>query len=77
MSAKQINSPLLTIPEAADYLRIKRTKLYNLVADGELFPVRIGDRVLFSRQELDRYIAARTAVRHSIEREPMAVGAGA
>lgn len=55
------NSPLLTKPEAADYLRISIRKLDYLVAAGDIAPTRIDGRVLFSRSELDRYIVSRTA----------------
>ena len=49
-------APLLTMVEAAELLRISRGKLYHLVWDGRLEPLRIGRRVLFTRVSLDRLI---------------------
>lgn len=40
---KLMESPLLlTIEESADRLRIKRSKLYQLVATGELKSIKVG-----------------------------------
>jgi excisionase family DNA binding protein len=47
---------LLTMVEAAELLRISRGKVYHLVWDGRLEPIRIGRRVLFTRASLDRLI---------------------
>lgn len=49
-------APPLTVVEAAELLRIIRGKLYHLVWDGRLEPLRIGRRVLFTRASFDRLI---------------------
>ena len=49
-------TPLLTIMEAAELLRISRGKLYHFIWSGRLEPVRIGRRVLFTRASLERLI---------------------
>jgi excisionase family DNA binding protein len=50
---------LLTIDEAAAALRLSSRTVKRLVARGELRPVRIGARTLFTERELRAYIAAR------------------
>lgn len=51
-----INPPLLTVKEAADYLRICRVTLYGML--DQLQTIRIGSRRLIYRDSLDRFIAA-------------------
>jgi len=47
----------LTVPEAAEELRIPRTRCYELIAAGELPAVRIGERsIRVNRQELERFL---------------------
>jgi len=48
--------PLLTVEEAADYLRCSRQRLYDLVSAARLKPGRDGKRLLFRRSVLDRYL---------------------
>jgi len=49
---------LLTIVEAADYLRLKERKLYELVAEGAIPCTKVTGRWLFPRAELDRWLAS-------------------
>jgi excisionase family DNA binding protein len=49
---------LLTSGEAADYLRLKERKLYELVATGAIPCTKVTGRWLFPRAELDRWIMA-------------------
>jgi excisionase family DNA binding protein len=49
---------LLTVPEAADRLRVSRRTLERLIAAREVRPVRIGRRVLVSEREVEVYLAA-------------------
>ncbi len=47
----------LTVPEAAVELRIPRTRCYELIAQGELPAVRIGERsIRVHREELERFL---------------------
>lgn len=46
----------LTSSEAADYLRLKERKLYELVANGAIPCTKVTGRWLFPRVELDRWI---------------------
>lgn len=59
----QPNAPLelLTTTEAADYLRIKERKLYELVADGAIPCTKVTGKWLFPRVDLDRWLLASMA----------------
>jgi excisionase family DNA binding protein len=47
----------LTVPEAAEELRIPRTRCYELIQRGELPAVRIGERsIRINRAELERFL---------------------
>ena len=51
------NHTWLTVPEAAQELRIPRTRCYELIAAGKLPAVRIGDRsIRVNRDELERFL---------------------
>lgn len=49
---------LLTTAEAADYLRLKERKLYELVAEGAVPCTKVTGKWLFPRAELDRWLDA-------------------
>jgi excisionase family DNA binding protein len=51
-------SPWLDASGAAEYLATTRGRLYDLVQLGKLSPRRDGRRLLFRRDDLDRYLAA-------------------
>jgi excisionase family DNA binding protein len=47
----------LTVPEAAEELRIPRTRCYELIQRGELPAVRIGERsIRVNRAEMERFL---------------------
>ncbi len=47
----------LTVPEAAEELRIPRTRAYDLIASGDLPAVRIGERsIRVNRKELEKFL---------------------
>lgn len=47
----------LTVPEAAEELRIPRNRCYDLIAVGDLPAVRIGERsIRVNRRELERFL---------------------
>jgi excisionase family DNA binding protein len=52
-------SPYLTVREAADYLRARPQRVYDLLSDGRLTRVKDGSRVLVARAELDAHLAGR------------------
>ena len=53
VSDGQGTSPVLTVDEAAVYLRISRGLAFAAVADGTLPSVRIGRRILVPRRQLE------------------------
>lgn len=48
---------VLNVVEAADYLRVSRRTIYELIARGRLRPRKILGRTVFRREDLDRIIA--------------------
>lgn len=53
----------LTVPEAAEELRIPRSRAYELIQRGELPAVRIGERsIRVNRRELERFLLERCRV---------------
>lgn len=48
--------PWLSIEEAAEHLRAKPQRLYDLVSTGRLRPAKDGRRLLFRRSWLDTYL---------------------
>jgi excisionase family DNA binding protein len=47
---------LLTTAEAADYLRLRERKLYELIADRQIPCTKVTGKWLFSRADLDRWL---------------------
>jgi excisionase family DNA binding protein len=50
--------PVMSVEEAAEYLRISRAKLYQLCAAGQIRHFKIGTRRLFRAQALREFIEA-------------------
>ena len=50
------NNDFLTVPEAADYLRIGKSTVYEMVADGRIKTVKLPGvrRHLISKKSLER-----------------------
>jgi excisionase family DNA binding protein len=47
----------LTVPEAAEELRIPRSRCYELIQRGELPAVRVGERsIRVNRRELEKFL---------------------
>lgn len=53
-------SPWLTVDEAAEYLRCKRQRIYDLRSAGHLAAVYDGARPLYHRDALDAYLSRTT-----------------
>ncbi len=62
---------LLTIPEACQSLRIGRTKLYGLIAEGELEIAHIGKSVRITTRSLEKFVSRKA------RRQPSLTAAGA
>ena len=52
---------LLTLDETKNYLRIGRTKLYQVLAEGEIRSFHVGTRRLVRKFDLDAYVTRRLA----------------
>jgi excisionase family DNA binding protein len=48
---------MMTIREVADYLRVSRTRLYQLARAGELPAKRVGHLWRFSKTEVDGWLS--------------------
>lgn len=57
---------LLTTTEAANYLRLKPRKLYELVSDGAIPCTKVTGKWLFPRGDLDRWLLAGLARPHGL-----------
>lgn len=53
-------SPWLNVAEAAERLRCRKDRIYDLISLGKLHPRRDGRRVLLHRDHLDSYVEGRT-----------------
>jgi excisionase family DNA binding protein len=53
--------PLYTVNTLAEYMGVSRDLIYRLVASGQLKPGRVGNRLRFHPDEVERYIARNTA----------------
>jgi excisionase family DNA binding protein len=49
-------SPWMNIDQAADYVAWPKKRLYNLVSQAEIPHRKQGNRLLFNRDELDRWL---------------------
>jgi len=47
---------LFTVHEACTYLSISRMSLYRMMERKEISPVKIGNRTLFDKRDLDEFI---------------------
>lgn len=52
--------PMLTVNEAAAYMRVSRRTVERLIARGELRPLHVGDRYRFHREAIDAYVSRNT-----------------
>ena len=48
--------PLLTIGDACQFLGLSRSTVYRLIADGELRLIKVYNRSLIARRDLDGYV---------------------
>lgn len=63
---------LLTVPEAAELLRLSRNGTYELIARGEIPSIRLGRSIRVPRSALDAWLLS-AAGRVSGELDPAAV----
>ena len=58
-AAQPAGSPYMTVAEAADYIRSRPQRIYDLVSSQRLPKHKDGSRVLILRADLDRYLTGR------------------
>lgn len=51
---------ILSARDVAEYLKINEKKIYQLVKDGDIPSTRIGGKIVFSREIIDRWIREKT-----------------
>jgi excisionase family DNA binding protein len=51
-----LRAPLLTVDETAAFLGVARSTVFRLIRNGELRPVRVGQRHRFRPEDLDAYL---------------------
>jgi len=49
--------PVLTVDEAAEYLRIPKSSLYKLAQDGKIPCQKVGRHWRFHREAIDRWLS--------------------
>ncbi|TBB25210.1 DNA-binding protein [Rhizobium ruizarguesonis] len=59
MNGNTAEMPVLSIDEAASYIRASREHIYNLIRRGELTSVRAGHRRLIRRVDIDKMLDQR------------------
>lgn len=47
---------LLTVDELADFLQFKKQSIYNLVHNGKIPVVRVGNKLRFKVSDIEKYI---------------------
>ena len=48
--------PILTLPEAAAWLRVSERKLWELASEGQVPHAKVGRQYRFARAELERWV---------------------
>lgn len=56
MSEQTVETPWMTIDEAADYLRVAPRTVRSYVADGRLRYYRVGRSLRFLEKDLERFV---------------------
>lgn len=52
------DSPLMTVAEVAEVLRVSRMTVYRLIKAGELTAIRVGKNYRVRRRDLEGYLAS-------------------
>jgi len=64
-----INLPqIMTVPEAADYLKLSKSKVYNLIQTGKMPHLRIGRNVRIRQADLLKWLEIKSRSTREIER---------
>jgi excisionase family DNA binding protein len=55
---------LIDLPEVTRITTLKKTKIYELIKTGELNPIKIGSKTVFSETQIQNWIAERIATQY-------------
>ena len=58
-----VNTRLIDLPELTKLTTLRKTKLYELINSGELRPIKLGRKTVFSEQEVNQWIETQIAKR--------------
>lgn len=64
-----INAKWLTIAELANYLKLGRTKLYQMAQDGSIPASKVGNQWRFDREEIDAWMKRQRSSKHDADQE--------
>ncbi len=59
-----MTNEILTIPEVARYLKLSKSKVYGLVATGEIPHIRIGRNVRIREADLEKWLETSLSSSH-------------
>ena len=65
MQDEQPLDQFIPIEEVTDIIGLQRTTIYSLIKKGELKPIKIGARTVFSRAHIREWMDAKIAAAHS------------
>ena len=57
---EEMRSKMMTVQEVADYLRISRFSVYNMVKKGELPAMKVLNKLRFNLEDLEQYLKKHT-----------------
>jgi len=63
MTMTYVNTRLIDLPELTKLTTLRKTKLYELINAGELRPIKLGRKTVFSEQEINQWIETQIAKR--------------
>jgi len=66
MAKTQSNDKWLTIEDLSAYLKMSRTKLYQMAQQGELPASKIGTLWRFNREKIDEWMNMKTPYRQKV-----------
>lgn len=59
----QVSTRLIQLPEVTHLTSLHKTKIYQLINSGELRPIKLGRKTVFSEQEVNQWIENKIANR--------------
>ena len=69
-----MSNDLMTAQEVADYLKLKKATVYEMVKRGDLPSTKIGKQLRIARADVEQLAAPSHAASHATEADPAAIG---